>query len=259
MKAGPTERFTGRVADYARHRPSFPEELLDALPAEILTPRSIVADIGSGTGIFSRQLARRVGTVCCVEPNREMREHSSASLGDLANVRIVDGAAEATTLPASSVDAVTAAQAFHWFDRPKARTEFLRILRPSGWVVLLWYERLTTGDPFLEEYEALLHRHAVDYKEVDHRNITPEIIGDFFRPAAVRRFDVMMVQRMDLESLEGRIASSSYTPPRTHPDHAAMIAGAADLFRRTSRNGAVEFRYRTTAYAGILASSDPPR
>jgi SAM-dependent methyltransferase len=252
MTSGPKERFSGRVADYASFRPSFPEELLDALPAGILSPSSAVADIGSGTGILSRQLASRAGAVFCVEPNREMREYSAAYIGDLPNVRIVDGAAEATTLSAASLDAITAGQAFHWFDRPKARAEFLRILRPGGWVVLLWYERLTTGDPFLAGYEALLQRYAVDYREVDHRNITPEIIEEFFRPAAVLRFEKMMSVPMDLEGLIGRIKSSSYVPPPGHPDHAPLIAVAAELFDRHRRDGVVEFRYRTTAYAGRL-------
>jgi len=253
VTAGPKERFSARVADYARFQPSFPEALLDALPPGILSPSSAVADIGSGTGILSRQLARRVGTLACVEPNREMREYSATYLADLTNVRIVDGSAEATTLPVASIDAITAGQAFHWFDRPKARAEFLRILRPGGWVVLLWYERITTGDPFLEGYEALLLRHAVDYREVDHRNITPEIIGEFFSPAPVQRFEVKMNVPMDLEGLIGRIASSSYVPPPGHPDHAPLVAAATELFNRNHRDGVVEFLYRTIAYASMPA------
>jgi SAM-dependent methyltransferase len=253
LRTGPTERFTGRVADYARFRPSFPEALLDALPAGILSPSSTVADVGSGTGIFSRQLARRVGALYCVEPNREMREHSAAYLAGFPDVRIVDGTAEATGLPAAAVDAITAAQAFHWFDRRRAKEEFIRVLRPGGWVVLLWYERITSGNPFLEGYEALLQRYAVDYREVDHRNITPEIISEFFRPAPVSRLEATMTERMDLAAVKGRIGSSSYTPPEGHPNHAPLIAGVTDLFNRCSRDGAVEFVYTTTAHAGRLS------
>jgi SAM-dependent methyltransferase len=258
VTAGPTERFTGRVADYARFRPSWPEELLDALPEGALSPSATIADIGSGTGILSRQLARRAGALYCVEPNREMREHSVEYLSDCPNVRIVDGTAEATGLPGSSVDTITAAQAFHWFDRRRAKAEFLRIIRPGGWVVLLWYVRQTTGDPFLEGYEALLHRYAIDYREVDHRNITPGIIAEFFHPAPVSRFESAMTERMDLAGVQGRIASSSYSPPEGHPNHAPLIDEVTELFHRCSRGGMVEFRYTTTADAGMLAPVRTP-
>jgi SAM-dependent methyltransferase len=252
VTVGPTERFTGRVADYACSRPSYPGELLDALAANVLSPAFTVADIGSGTGIFSRQLAGRVAAVICVEPNRGMRERSATFLRDLPNVAILGGTAEATGLPDARVDAVTAAQAFHWFDRERTKAEFRRILKPGGPVVLLWYERLTEGDPFLEGYEALIRRHAIDYLEVDHRNITPEVVAGFFSPSPVSRYDAMMAQRMDLEGLKGRIASSSYMPTEGHPDHAALVAGATELFNKCGRDGAVEFRYRTTAHVGTL-------
>lgn len=252
MSRPPTDRFTGRVAEYAKHRPSFPEKLLDGLPAGALRPGAAVADVGSGTGIFSRQLAPRAGVVYCVEPNREMRRHSAAFLSGVPNVRIVDGSAEDTGLPDGSVDTVTAAQAFHWFDRTRAKAEFRRILRPGGWVVLLWYVRLTTGDPFAGEYEDLLQRYSIDYRQVDHRNITPEVIGEFFHPAAVLRLEAPMSERMDLEGVKGRIASSSYTPPAGHPNHAPLIDAVTELFGRCSRGGTVEFRYTTTAHAGMM-------
>jgi SAM-dependent methyltransferase len=249
VPSDPTARFSHRVADYARYRPSYPGGLLEQLSAEILRPGSVVADIGSGTGIFSAQIAGRVGEVLCVEPNREMREYSREFLGCFTNVRILDGTAEATGLPEGGVDVVTAAQAFHWFDRDRAKREFRRILRPGGWVVLLWYERVTTGDPFLEGYERLLLGHSIDYREVDHRRITPEVIGEFFHPQPVTRIDEMMTERMDLGGLLGRVASSSYTPPDGHPGHAPLMAAMTELFERCQRGGTVEFHYRTSAYA----------
>ncbi len=250
----PATRFSNRVADYVRYRPSFPEALIGEMAAKILTPSSKVADIGSGSGIFSKQLAPYVGTLYCVEPNREMREHSVRFLSGCPNVRVVDGSAEATGLPDASVDVVTAAQAFHWFDRERAKREFRRILTPGGRAALLWYERSTTGNPFLEGYERLLLQYSIDYKQVDHRNLTPEVIAGFFHPAPVRRLEAMMTERMDLDAIRGRIGSSSYTPPAGHPNHAPLMAGIEELFNRCRSEGTVAFRYRTTAYFGTLSN-----
>ena len=183
---------------------------------QVFTPRRRLRPVPAG--IFSKQLAPHVQILHCVEPNRERREQSVGYLSGCPNVRIIDGSAEATGLPDGSVDVVTAAQAFHWFDRDRAKREFRRILAPGGRAALLWYERLTTGDPFLEGYERLLLQYSIDYTQVDHRNITPEIIAGFFHPSPVRRIKAMM----------------------------------ADLFNRCRSGGTVEFRYRTTAYFGRL-------
>jgi SAM-dependent methyltransferase len=211
-----------------------------------------VADIGSGTGIFSARIAPRVRSVACVEPNREMREYSAKYLAEHQNVRILDGRAEETGLPEGSVDTVTAAQAFHWFDRPATKREFLRILRPGGRVVLLWYERLTAGDPFLEGYERLLQAHSVDYAQVDHRNVTLGIIEEFFHPFGVDRLTAPMTERMDLAGVLGRIASSSYTPPEGHPGHGPLVRGVSELFARCERGGTVDFVYTASAWTGRM-------
>lgn len=247
----PTGRFIGRVGAYALHRPSFPAELVSRLVRDALEQRD-VADVGSGTGIFSAQIAPSVRSLICIEPNAEMRDRSRLQLSGLNNARIVEGRAEATGLPASSVDAVTAAQAFHWFDREAAGREFRRILRPGGIVALLWYVRQTTGDPFLEEYERMLLDHSLDYREVDHRRMTAEVIADFFRPVRPARIDVPFTERLDLDGIQGRLRSSSYTPPEGHPGHGAMMEAAAELFRKYEDAGSVEFRYMATAWVAEL-------
>jgi SAM-dependent methyltransferase len=245
---GPTERFSHRVSEYALYRPGYPEALFRELPAGLLTPRKIVADIGCGTGIFTARIARAAGTVHAVEPNREMREYAVRSLSLLPNVEVRDGRAESTGLPDASVDVITAAQAFHWFDRAKTRDEFRRILKSDGAVLLVWYERLTTGDDFLEGYERLLLEHSIDYRQVDHRNVTPEIIDDFFRPDPVRFFTVGGEQGMDFAGVRGRVISSSYAPAPDHPAFAPLMSALRELFDRTQRDGLVRFRYHFNAY-----------
>ena len=138
----PTERFTTRAEDYARHRPSYPPGALDLLAARCgLTAAACVADLGSGTGILTGLLLERGAEVFAVEPNDAMRTYAEAQLTGRPGFHSVPGSAEATTLPPASIDLLVAGQAFHWFNLAPARAELLRILRPGRWAALLWNER----------------------------------------------------------------------------------------------------------------------
>ncbi len=156
MGQAPTARFSDRVEDYVRYRPGYPPEVLELLRVECgLRPAHAVADIASGTGAFTRLLLENGNRVFAVEPNAGMREAGSRLLHSFTQLASVAGTAEDTTLPSCSVDFVTAAQAAHWFDRRRARAEFVRILKPGGWCVLIWNERRTEATPFLRDYERL--------------------------------------------------------------------------------------------------------
>src|ERR1700722_16381276 len=164
-----TARFSSRVEKYVRYRPSYPKGVVELLRKQCgLTSDSIVADVASGTGIFTRLLLENGNRVFGVEPNLEMRRAGEEYLAGYARFTSVEGTAEATTLPGRPVDIVTAAQAAHWFDRATARREFVRILKPGGWAVLLWNERQTDSTPFLRDYEKLLLTYGTDYQEVRH-------------------------------------------------------------------------------------------
>jgi ubiquinone/menaquinone biosynthesis C-methylase UbiE len=150
--SNPTSRFSGRVENYIRYRPGYPPEVLNALKTECgLKSRHVIADIASGTGIWTRRLLENGNPVFGVEPNAEMREAGERLLAEFPKFTSIAGPAEATTLADQSVDFVTAAQAAHWFDRARSRQEFARILKPGGWLVLLWNERLTDSTPFLRD------------------------------------------------------------------------------------------------------------
>jgi len=254
-KVDPTGRFSDRVPEYALHRPGYPEELFRRLPARIFNPSTTVADIGCGTGIFTGQTAPRVKKVFAVEPNAEMREYARGYLASHGNVEVLAGRAEKTGLADHSVDVIAAAQAFHWFDRERAAVEFRRILKTGGAVVLVWYERQTTGDEFLEGYERLLLEHSIDYRQVDHRNITPAIINDFFRPDPVGTVRVRGEQVMDFDGVRGRVMSSSYAPPPGHPRFTPLMAALEELFDRCQRQGRVVFRYDFVAYVSVPGTS----
>lgn len=253
----PTGRFSDRVVNYIKYRPSYPPEVLATLRTQCgFSRRSVVADIGSGTGILTQLLLENGSRVFAVEPNREMREAAEKLLDHDANFTSLPGSAEETGLLAESVDLVAAGQAFHWFDRGRAKVEFLRILRPGGWVALIWNEREIDSSPFLREYEALLKKHATDYHWVNHMNIDLEIIGEFFAPGAFQRDDSANSQHFDYEGLKGRCLSSSYAPNEGQPGHEAMLTELKALFDKYQVDGLVAFEYRTSVYYGRMKNED---
>jgi SAM-dependent methyltransferase len=255
MIKSPTARFSDRVENYARYRPGYPPEVLELLRAECgLRPAHVVADIASGTGLFTRLLVENGNSVFAVEPNAEMREMGRRELSSLpGGERLVwvAGSAEETTLGSASVDFVTAAQAAHWFDLPRARAEFVRILRPGGRCVLIWNERDTASTAFLRDYEELLLTHGTDYKEVRHERTT-HVIPEFFAPARCEERIFSLRQQFDYEGLAGRLLSSSYAPLEGHPSYAPMMRELKRIYRAHAIDDRVGFEYRTRVYYGNL-------
>lgn len=249
----PTHRFSDRVADYVRYRPGYPQALLQALIDETgLGPGSVAADVGSGTGISSELLLRSRCRVYGVEPNAEMRRAAEDRLADEPRFTSVAGTAEATTLTDASVDLTAAGQAFHWFDRRRARAELSRVLRPGGRVALFWNARSTDATPFLRDYEALLRRFGTDYGEVDHTRLDRPVFDRFFGGAYVAR-SFPNEQILDLPGLRGRLLSSSYAPAPGHPDHQPMLDELRRIFDRHQAAGRVRLEYDTELYLGPLA------
>ena len=250
--ANATSRFSDRVENYARYRPGYPSEILPVLSTECgLTRDHVIADIASGTGIWTRTLLENGNPVYAVEPNVDMRQAGERLLASFPRFTSVAGSAEATTLPDASVDFVTAAQAAHWFDRPRTRREFVRILKPQGWLVLLWNERLTDSTPFLRAYEQLLLDYGTDYADVRHERTT-DAVNEFFDPAPYRERTFPMRQEFDYAGLEGRLLSSSYAPGPGHPKHAPMLQELKRIFDVHVSSGRVAFDYTTRVYFGRL-------
>ena len=250
----PKTRFSDRVDAYARHRPTYPPGVVDFLrSAGLLRPGMTVADVGSGTGISSALFLAAGCTVYGVEPNAAMRAVAE-QLGrrDGPAFHSIAGSAEATTLPAASVDLVVAGQAFHWFDRSAAKAEFARILRPGGGAALFWNTRRLTGSAFAEGYEALLREFGTDYDRVRHDRINAAAIAEFFAPFPVRSAAFPFAQRFDYAGLEGRLLSSSYAPGPGHPRHRPMLYALRQVFDACATAGAVVMEYETEVYAGRI-------
>lgn len=245
-------RFPDRVAEYVKYRPGYPLEVLDTLRSLCaLNQKSVIADIGSGPGNLARLFCEAGNEVFAVEPNAQMRDAGQQLLGTFPRYHSIAGTAEETQLDSGSVDFVTAAQAFHWFDWPRARVEFQRILRPMGWVVLIWNERRTDSSPFLRDYESLLLEYGSDYKEVRHENSYANI-EKFFAGRYQRAF-FENHQILDFDGLRGRLLSSSYVPAADHPRREPMLRDLQHLFEQDQRKGRVDLEYEVRMYFGQLA------
>jgi len=248
MKA-PTERFSDRVENYAKYRPGYPEAMLQFF-CDLVERRAVVADIGSGTGILTRQLLAAGFEVYAVEPNDPMRTEAERSSGGDRLFHSVKATAESTSLPDQSIDFITSAQAFHWFDRGKAKIEFQRILRPGKFTALIWNERLTDTSTFSWKYEELLRSGAPEYGRVDHRNVKLEDIQLFFEPGEVKVETFPNAQLLTREAFIGRILSSSYVPMPGQPGHQSIVSAAERLFDENAVKETVSFEYRTMVYLG---------
>jgi SAM-dependent methyltransferase len=247
-----TQRFSSRVENYVRYRPGYPKEILKLFKDECgLTHDSVIADIAFGTGIFTRVLLDDGNRVIGVEPNEAMRQAGEAFLAAYPNFTSVAGAAENTTLPRHSIDIIAAAQAAHWFDCEKARTEFQRVLKAGGWMVLLWNERRLDANAFARDYEALVIQFGTDYKEVRHQG-AERAVKELFAPAPYKVSKFETRQEFDYSALEGRLLSSSYAPLAGHPNYDSMLIELRRVFDTHQIDGHVSFEYDTLVFYGRL-------
>lgn len=248
-----THRFSSRVENYVRYRPGYPSEVLQLLREHCgLVPEHVVADIACGTGLFTRMLLENGNRVFGVEPNADMRKAGEEYLAAYPHFTSIDGTAEATTLPGHCVDMVTAAQAAHWFDREKARKEFVRTLKPGGWVVLLWNERRLDSTPFLRDYENLVLTYGTDYQDIRHEHTTSNM-GAFFAPSDFEVSVFELRQELDYMALKGRLLSSSYAPQPGDPKHEPMLNELRQIFERDQQDGHIYFDYDTRVFYGRIA------
>lgn len=238
-------RFSNRVQNYEAFRPGYPAEMVDFLQEVTgFGKASVFADIGSGTGICAKLFLDRGNTVYAVEPNREMRQAAEDSLGAHANFHSVDGSSEITGVEPESVDIITVAQAFHWFDPDPTKREFLRILKPGGFVVLMWNNRRRQAEGFMGGYMDIVGRYRRKMTIKSDENVMPRFFGD----RTVHEKVFANPQAYDLERLKGELASYSYMPSEDDPDFAPMMSEVEALFDRYHEDGKVVVEYETRVY-----------
>ncbi|HUP64294.1 MAG TPA: class I SAM-dependent methyltransferase [Thermoanaerobaculia bacterium] len=238
----PAGRFSSRADDYARFRPDYPEAAIEAILNLADSPAPTVADVGAGTGISSRMLAARGARVLAVEPNREMR----ARLGP--EVEAVDAEAESLPFADGSIDLVTAFQAFHWFHPERSLGEFHRVLRPGGFLALVWNER-DDSDSFTASFGEAVRLASNDHPAENRlSSVAPFLASDLF--VETREIVFPHLQALEMEGLIGRMRSTSYLPQEGEAWDRLVESVRAAWERHRDAEGKVALVYRTIVFAG---------
>lgn len=246
-------RFSQVVKNYVLYRPRYPAQIIGLLQSECgLRVEHAVADIGAGTGQLTELFLKNGNRVYAVEPNPEMRAAASDLMSAYPLFTAVDGTAEITTLPDHSVYIVAAAQAFHWFRVEETRREFLRILMPQGWVVLVWNLLRNRGTAFADVFEPFWKKYVNPAENFGPRQ-RPEAITRFFYEGLVWEASMDNHQVCDFERLKGRVLSSSHAPQQGHPQYEAMLDELAAIFEQHQQDGTITLEYDTRVVYGRLA------
>lgn len=248
-----TQRFSDRVNNYVKYRPSYPSEVIKTLQTNTgLKSNHLIADIGSGTGLLSQLFLNNNNIVYGVEPNEEMRLAAEQLYEKFNTFNSVPGQAEATLLKDQSVDYIVVGQSYHWFDSHKTKPEFMRILKPNGWVVLVWNIRNELASEFMKALEDTVHRWAVGKITGGENQIIHKDIEYLFGAGNYHQVSYKNYQFFNLEGLIGRTFSSSYTPKPDHPNYQPMLTRLKNIFDFYQDQGKVAIEYDTQVFYGQL-------
>lgn len=243
----PKKRFSSRVENYIKYRPRYPKEIINFLTdKKILSKQSIIADVGSGTGILSELFLKNGNKVYGVEPNTEMRRAAEKILEIYPDFISISSSAENTSLMSNSIDLITVGQAFHWFDVDKTKKEFRDILKSDGYLVLIWNNRRKTGKGFSNQYEQFITNYGTDYEQVRKNE---KNVNKFFQ---YNKETFYNYQELDFEGLKGRLLSTSYIPLEVNPTYEKMINELLKLFKKYEQDGKIRIEYDTEIYYGKL-------
>lgn len=247
-----TEKFNGIANEYAQSRPDYAAEFIDCLFDKYgFSASSVIADIGSGTGKFAKQLLDKECKVICVEPNTDMRFAAEKDLCKYPNFKSVEGSAENTILPDNSVDYITAAQAFHWFNTKKFKAECSRIIKPKGQAFLVWNTR--NNDALInQELYRVYSEYCPDFKGFSggtkpHDNRIKEFFDNKYEYIT---FDNPLYY--DREKFINRSLSGSYSLKKGDYNFSLYIEEISKIFDKFEVDGIVKIENNTVAYVGTV-------
>lgn len=247
-----TQKFSGIANEYTQSRPSYAMEFIECLYEKYgFADSSVIADIGSGTGKLAKQLLKKGSKVFCVEPNYDMRSVAEKELNTYANFNSITGSAECTTLSDNSVDFITTAQAFHWFDTKSFKKECSRIIKADGKVFLIWNIRNEEALINKELYQ-VFSKYCSDFKGFSG-GIKPhdDRIKEFFENEyEFLTFDNPLC--FDREKFINRCLSGSYSLKKGDYRFDSYAEEIKKVFDKFENGGIVTVENNTVAYVGTL-------
>jgi ubiquinone/menaquinone biosynthesis C-methylase UbiE len=249
-QGGVGEIFSDKVADYQASRPDYPAQLFKMLGIHAkLDPGALVADIGAGTGLLTRGLLLQGHNVVAVEPNTSMRIAADLSLLQFPGYRSVDGTAESIPLEDSSVDLITAAQAFHWFEIDSAKVECLRVLRPNGQVALIWNDRVKS-EPLHIALDEIFSKYGAAKREALVAHEKRDDVPKFFGVTVPVEFSFPHEHQLEETGLLSLAFSRSYMPDRDSPSGRDASHHIRQIVHRLATEGILSVRYTTVVMIG---------
>lgn len=246
------DKFNGMGKVYSKYRPSYPLNFVDYLFTDVgMSQSSIIADVGSGTGILTRQLLEKGSNVYGIEPNADMRVIAETNLNNFPGFTSVSGSAENTTIDDNSVDYITVAQAFHWFDREKFKKECQRILKPEGKVILVWNTRDNENELVIENYE-VNRKYCPNFKGFSdgmYGKTNNDDFSDFFNGEYETKVFLNNLI-FDMDGFIGRNLSASYALKSNDAQYNDYVNELKKIYEKYSNNGQLIMPNLTRSYVG---------
>lgn len=239
--------FAGKQQYYDDFRPSWPPATVDFI-RKTVGKSAFIADIGSGTGKLTVLLAPFAGALYAVEPSVHMRRMLQARTADFPSVQVISATAEDTRLPDHSVDAITVAEAYHWFDNERTRTEFRRILKPGGWIFLL--RNHFRENPYDAEMRAIQQQYRTDPRLKQRTGA--ERADDLFGPGNWQKHTFDNSLRQSFEQFYGGMSSASYAPEAGTVAGKAFREAVQALFDKYAAGGRIVTHVETVCYVGSM-------
>jgi ubiquinone/menaquinone biosynthesis C-methylase UbiE len=246
-----TEVFSSKAEKYARYRWDYaPRAIQTIFDRAQIGERSWVADIGAGTGILTRHFVGRVKRTFAIEPNVHMRQMAINALGSHPSCQITDGCAEATTLADHSIDLIAVATAIGWFDPGPTKREFLRILKPGGWLAVL--HNYSTNDELDAALESIFPRES-DKTVFKKGRGTP--LSFYYGSKDFYQESFAFTTQRTWEEFIGSLLSASFVPDETSPLYPDFERAAKKVFDRFGSDGVVTSPAATKLCLGRVADS----
>ena len=252
-----TERFSGRVQAYLAYRPRFPRGIVPFLREHGALPEdAVVADVGAGTGMLAEIFLEAGHRVLAVEPNGEMLEACRVLAAHEPALEVVEGSAEATALPDTSVDLIVVGRAMHWFDWPRAHREFQRILRPDGWVLVATNGHRDSGTAVSNRLSEILRKWRTDSAEADTRQDFNDRLREFLDTSNWQRTTLHHSMTVDFATLLGYAESLSAIPRPGERGYEGMVAELRAVFEEYQRDGMLVTPLSCQLFLGRLRTQE---